>query len=420
MSMTVTEKILARASGKKDVSPGEIVEAKIDVAMAHDLTAPLAVESFRKMGAKHVWDRRKIVILFDHQTPASSIDAAMNHQLLRKFAKEQKLIHFYDMFEGICHVVLPEKGFAQPGRLIVGADSHSVTYGAFGCFSTGIGSTDMAAVFATGKLWFKVPESMLIKSTGTLKLPVMSKDLILHIIGDVGMDGATYRAVEFKGETFSKMSMDSRMTVCNMVVEMGGKNGIIETDGVTEKYLKSRGVKSIKPVRSDPGVDYVETREYDVGVLEPQVACPHSVDNVKSVREVEGTEVDQAFIGTCTNGRLEDLEIAAKILKGKKVSKNVRLIIIPATAEVYRQAMERGLFRIFVEAGALIESPGCGACMGCHVGVLGPGEVSISASNRNFRGRQGSPESKVYLASPATVAASAVKGKITDPREMYG
>jgi len=418
--MTITEKILARASGRKEVSPGEIVEAKIDVAMAHDLTAPLTVESFRKMGAKRVWDPRKIVILFDHQIPASSIDAAMNHQLLREFAKEQKIVNFYDMFEGVCHAVLPEKGFAQPGRLIVGADSHSVTYGAFGCFSTGIGSTDMAAVFATGKLWFKVPESMLIKASGKLKLPVMSKDLILHVIGDVEMDGATYRAVEFKGETFSAMSMDSRMTVCNMVVEMGGKNGVIEADGVTAKYLRERGVKSIKPVRSDPEAEYVETREYDAGALEPQVACPHSVDNVKSVREVEGVEVDQAFIGTCTNGRLEDLEIAAKILKGKKVNRNVRLIVVPATAEVYRKALERGLFKIFVESGALVESPGCGACMGCHIGVIGPGEVSISASNRNFRGRQGSPESEVYLASPATVAASAVRGKITDPREMYG
>ena len=418
--MTITEKILARASGKKEVAPGDIVEAKVDVAMAHDLTAPLAVESFRKLGAKRVWDPSKIVLLFDHQTPASSIDAAMNHILLRQFAKEQRIRHFYDMFAGVCHAVLPEKGFAQPGRVIVGADSHSVTYGAFGCFATGVGSTDMAAVFATGKLWFRVPESILVVAEGQLKPPVVSKDLILHIIGDFGMDGATYKAVEFRGEAFSKMSMDARMTVCNMVVEMGGKNGVIEADEVTEQYLRARGVKKIQPVRSDSEASYVETREYDASKLEPQVACPHSVDNVKPVSEVEGVEIDQAFIGTCTNGRLEDLEIAARILKGRKVKQSVRLIVVPATYEVYRQALESGLLKIFVDAGALVESPGCGACMGCHIGVIGPGEVSISASNRNFRGRQGSPESEVYLASPATVAASAIAGKITDPREMYG
>ncbi len=418
--MTITEKILAKASGRKEVAPGDIVEARVDVAMAHDLTAPLAIDSFRKMGAKRVWDPERVVLLFDHQTPASSIDAAMNHRMIREFAREQNIKHFYDMFAGVCHAVLPERGFAQPGRVVIGADSHSVTYGAFNCFATGVGSTDMAAIFATGKLWFRVPESILVTANGSLKPPVVSKDLILHIIGDFGMDGATYKAVEFKGETFSNMSMDARMTVCNMVVEMGGKNGVMEADTITQQYLEERGVKSVNPVTSDPDAQYVETREYDASALDPQVACPHSVDNVKSVREVEGIEVDQAFIGTCTNGRLEDLEIAAKILKGRRVSARVRLIVVPATYEVYRQALERGLLKIFVDAGALVESPGCGACMGCHIGVVGPGEVSISASNRNFKGRQGSPESEVYLASPATVAASAVEGKITDPREMYG
>lgn len=418
--MTITEKILAKASGRKEVAPGDIVEARVDVAMAHDLTAPLAIDSFRKMGAKRVWDPERVVLLFDHQTPASSIDAAMNHRMIREFARKQNIKHFYDMFAGVCHAVLPERGFAQPGRVVIGADSHSVTYGAFNCFATGVGSTDMAAIFATGKLWFRVPESILVTANGSLKPPVVSKDLILHIIGDFGMDGATYKAVEFKGETFSNMSMDARMTVCNMVVEMGGKNGVMEADTITQQYLEERGVKSVNPVTSDPDAQYVETREYDASALDPQVACPHSVDNVKSVREVEGIEVDQAFIGTCTNGRLEDLEIAAKILKGRRVSARVRLIVVPATYEVYRQALERGLLKIFVDAGALVESPGCGACMGCHIGVVGPGEVSISASNRNFKGRQGSPESEVYLASPATVAASAVEGKITDPREMYG
>jgi 3-isopropylmalate/(R)-2-methylmalate dehydratase large subunit len=418
--MTITEKILANASGRKEVAPGEIVEARIDVAMAHDLTAPLTIESFRKLGAKRVWDPERIVLLFDHQTPANSIDAAMNHVLIREFAKEQRIRHFYDMFAGICHAVLPERGFAQPGRVIVGADSHSVTYGAFNCFATGVGSTDMAAIFATGKLWFRVPETILIEVDGELKPPVLSKDLILHIIGDFGMDGATYRAVEFRGSAFSRMSMDARMTVCNMVVEMGAKNGVMEADATTESYLRERGISPIKPVTSDPDAQYVETRRYDAGRLEPQVACPHSVDNVKPVREVEGTEIDQAFIGTCTNGRLEDLEIAARVLKGKRVSDHVRLIVVPATREVYRQALERGLIKTFIDAGAVVESPGCGACMGCHIGVIGPGEVSISSSNRNFRGRQGSPDAEIYLASPATVAASAVEGKITDPREMYG
>lgn len=420
MAMTITEKILARASGKREVAPGDIVEAKVDVAMAHDLTAPLTIESFQKMGARRVWDPSKLVLLFDHQIPASSIDAAMNHMMIRKFADEQQIEHFYDMYAGVCHAVLPERGLAQPGAVVVGADSHSVTYGAFNCFATGVGSTDMAAVWATGELWFRVPESILVLGRGKLKPPVVSKDLILHIIGDFGMDGATYKAVEFRGGAFSAMSMDARMTVCNMVVEMGGKNGVMDADKNTEDYLRKRGVKNIIPVKSDPEAVYEKTREYDAGVLEPQVACPHSVDNVKPVVEVDGIEVDQAFIGTCTNGRLEDLEIAARILKGKKVNRRVRLIVVPATYEVYQQALERGLLKIFVDAGALVESPGCGACMGCHIGVIGPGEVSISASNRNFRGRQGSPESKVYLASPATVAASAITGKITDPREFYG
>jgi len=420
MPMTITEKILAKAAGRKEVVPGEIVEAKVDFAMMHDLTGPLAVESFEKIGAEKVWDPSRIVILFDHQTPASSIDAAKNHILLRNFAKKHSVVHFYDMFEGICHQVVPEKGFALPGKVVIGADSHTVTYGAFGCFATGVGSTDMAAILATGKLWFRVPESMKITVHGKLKPPVMSKDLILHIIGDLGMDGATYQAVEFSGECISEMSVDSRMTICNMVVEMGAKNGVIEPDQKTLEWLRGREKEEFEVVKSDPGASYREEREYDGGKLEPQVACPHSVDNVKNVREVEGKEVDQAFIGTCTNGRLEDLKIAARILKGRRVSRNVRLIVVPASMEVYKKALSSGIMQILVEAGALVGSPGCGACMGCHIGVLGPGEVSISASNRNFKGRQGSPDSEVYLASPATVAASAITGRITDPREFYG
>ncbi len=419
MAMTITEKILAKAAGKREVSPGEIVDAKVDFAMMHDLTGPLAVESFEKIGAEKVWDPSRLVITFDHQTPASSIDAAKNHILLREFARKHGIVHFYDMFEGICHQVLPEKGFALPGKVVIGADSHTVTYGALGCFATGVGSTDMAAILATGKTWLRIPESVRVTVEGILKPPVMSKDLILHIIGDFGMDGATYRAVEFTGECISEMSVDSRLTICNMVVEMGAKNGIIEPDRKTLDWLGGRARESFEVVRSDPDAEYAEERTYDACGLEPQVACPHSVDNVKSVREVEGKEIDQAFIGTCTNGRLEDLEMAARMVKGKKVSRNVRFIVVPASAEVYRKALDSGILKILVDAGALVESPGCGACMGCHIGVIGPGEVSISASNRNFRGRQGSPDSEVYLASPATVAASAIEGRIADPRDHY-
>jgi 3-isopropylmalate/(R)-2-methylmalate dehydratase large subunit len=374
----------------------------------------------KEMGVKHVWDPGKITIVFDHQVPASSLDAAKNHILLRKFASEQGIENFYDVFEGVCHQVIPEKGLALPGRLIVGADSHTVTYGAFGCFATGVGSTDMAAVFATGELWFRVPESMKLIVKGELRPPIMSKDLILHIIGDIKIDGATYCSVEFIGSCIENLIMDGRMTVCNMSVEMGAKAGIIEADETTVKFLKGRTQEQIKMVRSDSDASYIESRIYDVDGLGPQVACPHSVDKVKPVEECAGVEIDQAFIGTCTNGRIEDLEMAARILRGEKVNKRVRLIVVPASAEVYRKALKLGLIEIFVEAGALVEPPSCGACMGAHVGVLGPGEVCISSSNRNFRGRQGSPESEVYLASPATVAASAVEGKISDPRELYG
>ncbi|MEW6222222.1 MAG: 3-isopropylmalate dehydratase large subunit [Candidatus Hadarchaeota archaeon] len=418
MAMTISEKILARASGKKEVTPGEIVEGKVDAAMMHDLTGPLTLHSMEEMGVKKVWDPRRIVITFDHQAPASSLDAAMNHLMLRKFAAEHKIQNFYDIFEGICHEVLPEKGFALPGSLVVGADSHTTTYGALGCFATGVGSTDMAAVIASGKLWFRVPESMLFNVEGKLKPPVMSKDLILKVIGDVGMDGATYRAVEFTGSGVHDISVDGRLTMCNMGVEMGAKAAIVAADSATLEYLKGRTSEPLKPVTSDSGASYVESRDYDVSKLEPQVACPHSVDNVKAVREVEGKEVDQAFLGSCTNGRMEDFRAAAKILKGKKIPKSVRLIVAPASREVYTMALKEGLFEIFVAAGAIVESPSCAACMGAHVGVIGPGEVCISSSNRNFKGRQGSPESEVYLGSPATVAASALKGKITDPRGL--
>lgn len=418
MGMTIAEKILARASGRKQVSPGEIVEATIDVAMTHDIEGPMVVEGLRKLGVEKVWDPNKIVVVFDHQVPANSIDAALNHIMLREFAAEQKIPDFYDVFEGICHEVLPEKGFALPGRLIVGTDSHTTTYGAFGCFATGIGSTDMVAVFARGKLWFRVPESVRMTIEGRLPKRVMSKDLILKIIGDVGADGETYRSVEFVGEGMRGIDMAGRMTMCNMGVEMGAKTAIVPSDGLTERYLKGRARGSYKSVYADRDDTYVEERTYNMEKLEPQVACPHSVDNVRPVNEVEGIEIDQAFLGSCTNGRLEDLVEAANVLKGKQVSKEVRMLVVPASREIYLEALERGILSIFAKAGALIEAPSCAACMGGHVGILGPGEVCISSSNRNFRGRMGSPKAKIYLASPATVAASALRGKITDPRDL--
>ncbi len=418
MGMTIAEKILARASGRKSVSLGEIVEAKIDVAMVHDLTGPLAIHIFREIGAAKVWDPNKIVMVCDHQVPANSIDAAQNHMVLRKFASEQKIQNFYDIFEGICHQVVPEKGFALPGCLIVGADSHTTTYGALGCVSTGVGATDMAAVFATGKLWFRVPESIKIALEKKPPKRVMAKDVILKIIGDLGAEGANYCSAEFTGQGIRNITMDGRMTMCNMGVEMGTKNAIVPPDEVTKKYLTGRAKQRYSAVYSDSDAQYIETYIYDLSELEPQVACPHRVDNVKPVAEVGKIEIDQAFLGSCTGGRMEDLEAAAAILRGKKVSRRVRLIVSPASRDVYQKALDSGLIKIFVEAGALVEAPCCAACMGAHVGILGPGEVCISSSNRNFRGRQGSPESKVYLASPATVAVSAIKGVITDPRDV--
>jgi 3-isopropylmalate/(R)-2-methylmalate dehydratase large subunit len=418
MSMTITEKILARASGRRQVTPGEIVEAEVDIAMVHDLTGPLVIHTLREMGVARVWDPERIVMVCDHQVPANSVDAAKNHMILREFASEQKIPNFFDVFEGICHQVVPEKGFAVPGGVIVGADSHTTTYGALGCFSTGIGATDMAAVLATGKLWFRIPESIKVILEGELRSKVMAKDLILRMIGDLGADGATYRSVEFAGPGIRNVSMDGRLTMCNMGVEMGAKNSIVPPDEVTERYLAGRTRWGYTATQSDPDAEYADVRRYDLSELEPQVACPHSVDNVKLVREVGDVEVDQAFLGSCTNARMEDLEVAAEILKGRKVSRRVRLIVCPASRDVLREALDAGLISIFVEAGALITAPSCAACMGAHVGVLGPGEVCISSSNRNFRGRQGSPESEVYLASPATVAASAVKGVITDPRDL--
>ncbi|HEY0196066.1 MAG TPA: homoaconitase large subunit [Methanobacterium sp.] len=416
MPMTMAEKIMARASRNKEVKAGEIVMANIDVAMTHDLTGPLSVESFKKIGLKKVWDPEKIVVLFDHQVPADSLDAAGNHIMLRKFVKEQGITNFYDVKEGVCHQVLPEKGHIVPGEVVVGTDSHTCTHGALGDFSTGIGSTDMAMVFATGKLWFKVPETIKFDIQGTLKDFVHAKDVVLHIIGKIGADGATYKACEFAGETTREMSVSERMVLCNMAIEMGGKTGLIEPDEKTTDYLKNRTTKKYEILKTDIDAPSLETMHIDVSDLEPQIACPHNVDNVKPISQVGGTSIDQVFLGSCTNGRLEDLRTAAEIVKGHQVSDKVRMLVIPASREVYLQAMDEGLLKTFAESGALVCNPCCGPCLGGHIGLVGPGEVSLSTSNRNFQGRQGSPDAEVYLSSAAVAAASALKGSITDPR----
>jgi 3-isopropylmalate/(R)-2-methylmalate dehydratase large subunit len=417
--MNIIEKILANASGKQQVSPGEIIEANIDAAMIHDLTGPLAIKSFREIGAKKVWDNNKVIIILDHLVPASSITSANLHRIVRNFAEEQNIQNFYDVGRGgVCHQVMPEKGYVRPGEVIVGADSHTCTYGAFGAFATGIGSTEMAAVFATGKLWFKVPEIIKVNVTGKLQNMVTPKDVTLNIVGKIGADGAIYKGLEFGGSTIRDMSVEGRMVLSNMAVEMGAKAGIIEPDKKTLDYVKSRTDKPFKPVKSDPETTYERVIEVEVSALEPQIAVPHSVDNVKPVSEVEDIEVDQAFIGSCTNGRLEDLRSAAQILKGKKIAKGVRLIVIPASQEIYLNALNEGLIKTFMDASATIGNPNCGPCLGGHMGILAEGEACISSSNRNFVGRMGSTKSYVYLASPATVAASAITGKITDPRTV--
>ncbi len=422
MGKTIAEKIFSRAA-EKDVKAGEYVFAKIDRAMIHDITGPLAVKAFREIAGEdgRVWDSSRIIIAFDHQVPADSVIAAENHKFLRMFAREQGILN-YDVYEGIAHQVMVEKGHVLPGMVVVGADSHTCMYGALGAFATGIGSTDMGAVFALGKLWFRVPDTIRFEIEGKLPDRVYSKDVILKIIGIVGSDGANYRAAEFAGSTIREMDMSQRFTMTNMAIEMGAKTGIIEPDRETERYLRRAGVEESLDdwewLRSDEDAHYHRRIQLDVSDLEPQVAVPHKVDNVVPVSEVEGTKADQVFIGSCTNGRYEDLKIAAELLKGEKVASGTRLIVIPASRAEYVKALRDGLIDVFVEAGAIVEFPSCGPCMGGSFGLIASGEVSVSTSNRNFIGRQGSPEGRVYLVSPATAAATAIYGEITDPRKV--
>jgi 3-isopropylmalate/(R)-2-methylmalate dehydratase large subunit len=418
MGKTISEKILARASGQGEASAGEIVKARVDVAMMPDLTTILAVNAMKAMGVERVWDPERVVAILDHVAPASTLMAATVHRDIRRWAKEQNLKHLYDVESGVCHQVLPEKGHVKPGLLVIGADSHTCTHGAFGAFATGVGSTDMGAILASGKIWLRVPETIKVQVEGELPQLVTPKDVILKTAGLIGADGATYNALEFHGDTISEMSVSGRMTLCNMAIELGGKAGIVEPDDKTYAYLRERTDGVFPPVFADEDATYMMVQDVPVDDLEPQIACPHKVDNVKPISKVAGTKIDQSFIGSCTNGRLEDLKIAASILKGKKIHPDVRLLIVPASQKVYLEALDAGIIRDLVEAGAMFSNPSCGACFGGHIGLLAPGEVGLTTSNRNFRGRQGSPESEVYLSSPAVAAASAVTGVMTDPREL--
>jgi methanogen homoaconitase large subunit len=409
---TISEKIFSRASGHR-AEAGEIVEADVDYAMSHDGTSVLAIRAFTEMGSEQVWNPERIVIPFDHIVPANNSTAADLQRMVRTWAKDQGIVHFFEGGAGICHQVFPEEGFALPGSLLVGADSHSCTYGAFGAFGTGVGATDMAEIYSRGRLWFKVPETVAVRISGRLGEMVLAKDLTLMLVGEIGSDGATYQALEYLGETVEDLSISGRMTLCNMGVEMGAKAAIVPADRTTEEYLRGRAKGPYQQIRSDPD-SYDSEMEFDVSELSPQVAAPFRVDNVRPVGDLAGTEVDQVFIGTCTNGRLEDLEVAARILKGKEVK--ARTLVIPASKEVLLQALSSGVLEVIVRAGAVLATPGCGPCLGAHMGVLAEGEVCLSTANRNFPGRMGKG-GLVYLASPATAAASAISGEITDPRE---
>ena len=417
--MTITEKILAHHAGKDSVVPGELIMTKLDVVMANDITAPLGIEEYRKASAKKVFDKDKIILVADHFTPNKDIKSAEQSKFMRDFAREHEITHFYDVGQmGIEHALLPEQGLVLPGDAILGADSHTCTYGAVGAFSTGSGSTDFAAAMITGEAWFKVPESMKFVFNGKLNKWVGGKDLILYIIGNIGVDGALYRAMEFTGESISNLSMDGRLTMCNMAIEAGGKSGIVPPDDITIEYIKQRAKREYKVYASDPDAKYCDIIEYDARKIEPQVAFPFKPENTKGISEVGNVTIDQSVIGSCTNGRIEDLRIAAGILKGKKVHPYVRLIVLPGTQSIYLQALREGLIEIFVEAGGVVSTPTCGPCLGGHMGVLANGEKCISTTNRNFRQRMGNVTSEVYLSGPAIAAASAVLGRIVSPEEI--
>ncbi len=417
MGHTFAEKILARKAGLEEVVPGQIVEVTPDAALSHDNTAPIS-KIFRSIGVERVARPDIHVVVLDHATPAPTTKHAQNHKVIREFVAEQGITHFYDVGRGVCHQVLAEEGFALPGTLIVGSDSHTPTAGAFGAFAAGIGRSEMAVIMATGRIWLRVPESLKIVVHGQLREGVTSKDLALHVIGDLGADGALYQSVEWSGEAIEALDVEARMTIPNLMAEMGAKNAYIPPDEKTVAWLRGRARRPYEAIYPDHDAAYQRVVEYDAGDIEPVVAKPHTVDNVVPLREVAGTPINQAFLGTCTNGRLSDLAQAAQVLEGRQLHPGVRLVVIPASSQVYLDALEAGYIRTFVEAGAVVESPGCGPCMGNHMGVPAEGEVTISTANRNFRGRMGTKESEIYLASPLVVAASAVAGYIVHPRDL--
>jgi homoaconitate hydratase family protein len=411
MGKTFAEKLMSLKAGK-DVSAGAIVSVEPDYVMSHDNAAAIS-GTFKKIGVSSVKYPERVVIILDHEIPAPKESSAINHKEIRKFVAEQGITNFYDINRGICHQVFVEEGFAMPGKLIVGSDSHTTTYGALGAFAAGIGRSEVAAIWATGELWFQVPETMKIILNGIIPSMITPKDIALYIIGQIGADGGDYKSVEFTGETIGFLDPGERLVLTNMAAEMGAKNGYIPPDPVTFDYIRGRAKTEFEPLYSDDNAHFCQTLEFDVSQIPPSVAKPHTVDNYAPIAEVEGIKIDQALIGTCTNGRLYDLEAAAKILKGKKVK--ARTLIIPASWEIYQQAMNKGLLDIFINAGAVILNPGCGPCLGAHQGVMAPGEVTFSTANRNFKGRMGCRDAEIYLGSPLSVAASAVTGEITHP-----
>jgi len=417
--MTITEKILASHAGLDQVRPGQLIEADVDIALANDITLPLALKPFKEAGGAQVFDREKVVVVMDHFNPAQNIDSAMMHLKSREFAEEMQLVNFFDVGSmGIEHALLPELGIVRPGDLVIGADSHTCTYGALSAFSTGVGSTDFAAAMLTGKSWFKVPESMRIRLSGTFGQWVGGKDLILRIIGNIGVDGALYKAMEFSGEGVSSLSMADRFTVANMAIEAGAKNGIFPFDVSTKLYADEHGTRPYSIYQADDDAQYLSELEVSLDALEPLVAMPFSPENVRPASEIKNMKIDQVVIGSCTNGRIEDLRIAASILKGRKAAKHLRLIVIPATQNIMLQAIREGIVEIFIEAGGAVSTPTCGPCLGGHMGILARGERALSTTNRNFVGRMGHPESEVILGSPAVAAATAVTGIVTDPRTL--
>ena len=417
--MTITEKILAVHAGLDEVEPGQLINCALDIVLANDVTAPIAIKEFRKTGLNKVWDPERIALVPDHYTPNKDIKSAEQAKMMRDFVREQNITHYYEIgCMGVEHALLPEQGVVAPGDVIIGADSHTCTYGALGAFATGVGSTDAAAGMATGEAWFKVPASLKFEVNGELAPWVSAKDIILHIIGMIGVDGALYQSMEFTGDTITALDMDGRMTICNMAIEAGGKSGIIAVDDVTRAYVTGRAEREWTEYHSDADAEYAQVYQIDAADIVPTVAFPHLPSNTRPATDSRDIEVDQVVIGSCTNGRIEDLRVTAEVLKGRKVHENVRLIIIPATQEIYRQAMHEGLFDVFLDANAAVSTPTCGPCLGGHMGILAAGERAVATTNRNFVGRMGDPTSEVYLSSPAVAAATAVAGHIAVPDDL--